>query len=242
MLPVMALGFLVFTGITNYGIFILAVMTYYQVVISGSSVLIGTVIGWARYKKIDNSALPFIICLTVASANEIISFMMTLNRCDTAYNNNIYVLLEALLIVWQFRKWQLLNRYSYLFPVIMLAIVIAWIIENVLFAGSASIKSYCRIFYALVIVLMSIHVNNELILTFKKKLFKSPVFLICAGFIIYFTFKILVESFWLYGLSASKSFRNNVYLMLVWINLFVNLIYAFALLWMPRRPQYIKLC
>ena len=89
--------------------------------------------------------------------------------------------------------------------------------------------------------MMSIHINNMLIVTYRKKLLKNPVFLICSGFIIYFTYKILIEAFWLYGLKAGKGFRINVYLLLTWINLIVNLIYALAMLWIPKKPQHITL-
>lgn len=216
-------------------------MNYYQSAILSFSILIGTVIGWIRFKKTEPAFFPFLVCLTVASGNEICSFIMTLNGYSTTYNNNIYVLLEALLITWQFKNWGLFKNFKMAYLFLMFVICIAWIAENFGMYKMAAISFYFRIFYAFIIVLMSIHINNNLILTFRNNLLKSPVFLICTGFIIYFTYKILIEAFWFYGLNVSRDFRINVYLLLTWINLFVNLIYAAAMLWIPKKPQYITL-
>ena len=222
-------------------VFIFIGMNYYLVVIFSSSIFIGTLIGWLRFKKTEPAFFPFIICLSVASLNEIISFVITVKGYSTAYNNNIYVLLEALLITWQFKKWGLFNQYKGAYHAVMIIIVITWVAENLFMYKIAAVSFYFRIGYSFIIVLMSIHINNNLILTFRNNLLKSPEFLICSGFIIYFTYKILIEAFWLYGLNAGRDFRINVYLLLTWINLFVNLIYAAALLWIPKKPQHITL-
>ena len=216
-------------------------MNYQMIVIFSCSIFIGTLIGWLRFKKIEPSFLPFIICISVASINEICSFIITYNGCSTTYNNNIYVLAEALLITWQFKKWGLFNRYKTVYILVMIMIPAAWITENFILYKISVISFYFRIAYSFLIVLMSIHINTNLILTFRYTLLKSPVFLICSGFIVYFTYKILFEAFWLYGLNASKDFRINVYLLLTWINLFVNLIYAAAILWIPKKQQHITL-
>jgi len=216
-------------------------MNYSLVVIFSFSILIGTCIGWVRFKKIEPGFFPFIICISLASFNEICSFTMTYYGYNTTYNNNIYVLAEALLITWQFKNWGLFNNFKNVYLLVMVMIPAAWIAENFILHNISVISFYFRIGYSLLIVLMSIHINNNLILTFRNNVFKSPVFLICSGFIIYFTYKILFEAFWLYGLNASRDFRINVYLLLTWINLFVNLMYAVALLWIPKKPQHITL-
>ena len=68
-----------------------------------------------------------------------------------------------------------------------------------------------------------------------------PVFLISIGFIIYFTYEILVEAFSLYGLNNSLEFQKNVYMILTYLNLFVNLLYALAILWIPRKRVHMLL-
>lgn len=79
---------------------------------------------------------------------------------------------------------------------------------------------------------------NRIIITERKSLIRNPVFIICLAFIIYFTYKVLLEIFWLYGLNSSREFRVEVYNIFKYINLFANLIYALAILWIPRKREY----
>ena len=216
-------------------------MNYYQVVFFSASVFIASIIGWVRFSKTEPNCFPFLLCLTLASVNEIISFILTQVGLHTIINNNVYVLLEAVLIIWQFKNWGLFGKYNALFLFLLVSIILTWLIDSFLVSNTNSLNLYFRIIYAFIIVLMSIHINNILILTYRKRLLQSSVFLICSGFIIYFTYKILVETFWLYGLDKSRHFRINVYLLLTWINLIVNLIYALAMLWIPKKPQFIRL-
>lgn len=216
-------------------------MNYWQVIIFSASIWIAAIIGWARFSRIQPGYLPFLICISVASLNELVSFILTRNGYFTIINNNIYVLLEGMLITWQFRNWGLFSRHRIIFYMLLATLSLLWTLENLTSPGQTAINFYFRIAYSFMIVIMSIHINNLLIVTCRGRLLKSPVFLICSGFIIYFTYKILVEAFWLYGLHATRHFRINVYLMLTWINLIVNLIYAVALLWIPRKPQHITL-
>lgn len=216
-------------------------MNYYQVVLFSASVFIATVIGWVRFLKTDPASFPFLLCLTFASVNEMISYLVTSLHIDTNLNNNLYVLLEALLITWQFRKWGLFMNKTALFLAIQSSITLFWLADNLLLTGLYQLNLYFRIFYSFLIVIMSIHMNNILIFTYRRKLLQSHIFLICSGLIIYFTYKILIEAFWLYGLNSSREFRISVYLVLTWINLFVNIIYALAMLWIPKKPQHITL-
>ncbi len=44
--------------------------------------------------------------------------------------------------------------------------------------------------------------------------------------------------FWLYGLRFSKEFLMNVTTILIYINLFTNLVFALAVLWMPAKHRF----
>lgn len=214
-------------------------MNYYQVLLFSASVLIAALIGWLRFNRLRPAWLPFLFCITLASANEMLSYILNSRGIHTNLNNNIYVLVESLLIVWQFKNWGLFSNNTRAFLSLFVLMVLLWIIDTFIVSGPFAISFYFRIICSFIIVLMSIHINNELIVTQKGKLLKSSVFLTCTGFIIYFTYKILVETFWLYGANIGRGFLINVYLLLTWINLIVNLIYALALLWIPKKPQHI---
>ncbi len=167
--------------------------------------------------------------------------MVTLLGYSTILNNNIYIGAEALLIVWQFREWGLFQSYKKGYPITIIILVTLWIIENNNIEALGKMTMDFRLLYSLLIVILSINLNNRLVFTYKKNLVKSPVFLICCGFTIYFTYKILIEVFWVYGLNASADFRNNVYIILTWINALVNILYTVAVVCIPMKPHYTKL-
>jgi hypothetical protein len=113
-----------------------------------------------------------------------------------------------------------------------------WLYENLVQGQIAAVSGFFRFTYSVVIVLLSITRINGVIATSRESMLVNPDFLLCAGFIIYFTYKIVVEAFWLYGLTASANFQLRVYDIMAYINLFINLLYAYAILWMPRKQLF----
>jgi hypothetical protein len=91
--------------------------------------------------------------------------------------------------------------------------------------------------YSLSVVLLSIHSINGILFK-EREILKNPAFLICLGIVVFFTYKVVIEMFWIYGLRESRNFRLNVYIILVYINLICNLIYALAILWMRRKQAF----
>ena len=214
-------------------------MNYTLVLILSASILLAAVIGWIRFNRIDPAYYPFIFCVWIASVNEIVSFFFSRYGINTAINNNIYVLIESILLAYLFKSWTVFMESSLIYYLILIIFILAWMFENVVWGSIWQIKSYFRIFYSFIIVVVSIHYNNKLFFSLTDKYTSNTAFLLCTGFIIYFTYKILIEAFWLWGSGATRNFRIKLYLLSTWINLFVNLIYAIAMLWIPRKPQHI---
>jgi hypothetical protein len=213
-------------------------MSYTLAAVFTFSIAIAAIIGGIRFRKIDPAYYPFIFCIWLALGNEILGFIFSHIRHSNAVNNNIYVLLESLLFTWQFQKWGLFKRVRPLFPMILGAFVIFWIIEGLFFGKIYHTISYFRIFYSSVIVMMSINILNEKLMTEKKNILKNPAFLICLGFVLYYTYKIITSIFWLYGLGGSRSFRMNVVWIMIYINLVTNLVYAIAVLCIPAKHRF----
>ena len=113
-----------------------------------------------------------------------------------------------------------------------------WLAENFFISKITYFGSYFRIMYAAVLSLMSINFINSIIVRERKSILLNASFLICAGFIVYYTYKVLLEAFWLYGLNDSSSFRINVYLILTYINLLLNIIFSFAVAWIPTKQRF----
>lgn len=216
-------------------------MNHTQVVLCSATILFPAIAGIIKFKNTERIYYPFIIYLWVATLNEIISYFISLLGYSTTLNNNIFILAEALLILWQFKKWEIFHSYKKGYVILALALVAIWLLDNSNIEKLTSITSPFRLFYSFMIVLMSIHINNRLVFTYKKNLLKSPVFIICCGFTIYFTYKILVEVFWIYGLNSTKNFRIDVYVILTWINVLINILYLVAIICIPKKPHYTEL-
>lgn len=202
------------------------------------SVGIGAIIGLIRCKTLPQAYLPFILLLWLGFLNEIVTTIIINEGYSNAINNNIYVLAESFLILWLFKNWALFNNNIKSLVAILFMYIIAWLCVNFIFFSIKSFSSYFNILYSLTTVLMSIHMINRLILEEKRKLIKSSIFLVAIGFIVFYTYNSLVEIFWVYGLNASKDFRIDVYRIMTYINLIVNLIYAIAVLWIPKKREY----
>lgn len=205
------------------------------------AIVIPVLFGLIKLRRIDRDYLPLLIFLFLGLLAELVSTYQINRGGSNAIVSNIYVLFESLLIVWQFNKWGLFARAKGLFPFFETFFTAFWLFENFYLSSIDVFSSYFRVVYSFAIVLMSIHTINIVILNENKSILLNPSFLACIAFILYFTYKVLVEIFWLYGLNGSDQFRGHIYNIMAYVNLLANLIYAFAILWVPRKQEYILL-
>ena len=203
-----------------------------------SSVLIGGVIAIIRFGQIQKTYHPFIFLIWVGCVNETISYFSAISHRNTILNNIIYDLLASLLLLWLFKNLGIFKKRQYLYYLLGFLFVVLWIIESFYSERfGTAFNSYFSICYSFSLVLLSITAINRLLFE-EKEVIKHPTFLICIGVLIFFTYKIVVEMFWLYGLKESRSFRINVLIILMFINFLCNLIYALAIVWMRRKQAF----
>ena len=207
-------------------------MNYKFVAFFSFSIYIAGIISAIRYNKINKAYHPFLYCIWIACGNEIISFTLTRYHNGTSINNNIYVLLESLLLSFLFKNIGAFYR-SRLFVTVIGTLIVGWLLETFVFGSITKPDIYFRVLYSFSIVLLSINTINEIIANNKKR---NATFLLCIAFIIYFTFKVFVYAFWISGLSSG--FLSGLFAIMVYINFLTNLIYAIAVLWMPRKLEF----
>ena len=213
-------------------------MTYVLSVILSLSIAFPAIAGAIRLKKINAVYYPFVYCIWLGLLNEMLGVFLAINGYSNAFNNNLYVLAESILFTWLFYKWGLPGHIKKLFTFIILIYVIVWIGETFLFGRMKHNVSFFRMMYAFIIVLLSIQGLYWQLILEKRNILKNSIFLICTGFIIYYTYKIIVGIFWLNGLRASLEFQLSINMIMAYINCFVNLIYGFAVLWMPTKHRF----
>ncbi len=187
---------------------------------------------------IGDAYYPFIYLLWLGGFNEVLSKVLLSYGYPNIYNSNIYSLLEALLLLWFFHKTNVMDRIKLLYPFLITLFLATWAIENVFFGMlGKGFNSHFHIISALSIVLISINIINDILMK-DREILTSSTFLLCIGFVIYFTYRILIEAFWLYGQDIGDAFKLKVFEIHTWINLLCNLIYALAVLWMQRRQAF----
>jgi hypothetical protein len=206
---------------------------------SAYSIFFPALIAVIRYRYISRSFYPFIFLVWVGMLNEVLSFQLISHGYQNTFNTNIYSLAEALLLFLQFYMWKLFISHRY-FVWLSCIIFLAWITDNLFLSSIHDYSSYFSVFYSFIIVLLSILMINKVIVAEKSSLFRNSIFLLCSGFVFYFTYNVLIETFWICGLNLSDEFKNRIYMILDYVNLFINMLYAIAILWIPRKQEFIQ--
>lgn len=199
---------------------------------------IGAIIGWVKIKKIDPAFFPFLILLLTGFVHEVISWVIVHEGYSNAASYNCFTLLESILITWQFYKWGLFERMQRYY-LLQLSFTVSWFGELWSRQNIHVFFSYFIVLYATVIVLMSIRLLGRVMFREPGNILLQTEFLVCMGLTLYFTYTILIEVFWLYGLNKSVAFRLGIYEVFGYINLFTNLVFAFAAIWIPLKRRYI---
>ena len=207
--------------------------------ISAFSILLAAAIGAVRFFKVTVDSRPFFLLVWIALVNEILSEVFIQTVHSTAVNCNIYVLFEAILYCWLFYNWSSLFRNKQKFRLLILFICIIWFIDNFILNSIFQTNSLFRIISSFILVFLAIDQINQLLMTERSEVLTNARFLISTGVIIFFTYRAIVEAYYLFRLPFSNLFYHNVYLIMDCVNLFVNLIFALAALWIPTRQKFI---
>ena len=214
-------------------------MNYILVEYTGYLVGIAAIIGLIRIRQLDQAYYPFVLVLWFGTINEILTTIVVDRGFSNALNSNIYVLIEALLIVWFIYNHGVFRGRRGMVFLICSMLILSWSVEAMIFTPHKHFSSYFGAIYSFTIVILSVTLINQLLESEKKSILRHPAFIIAIGFLLFYTCNIIVEIFYLYGLEASKEkLVGRIYSIIPYVNLLVNLIYIFALLWIPRKQKY----
>jgi hypothetical protein len=202
------------------------------------TVLIPLLIGLIRFNRTVASFQPFLLLLALAFISETISYIC-IQILDTgnAVPFNLYGLAEAMVIMYQFYVWGFLKRKRSLFFILTGGLTTLWFTENLLLNKIETFSPVFRVAYAFIVVLLSINEINFMIVRDNKNLLKNARFLVCLGFITFFVYQIIYEASYFVGTDTS-ALSKKIIIMFNYINGFVNLIYAIAVLCIPVKEAY----
>lgn len=203
------------------------------------TIAIAAIIGIVRYKFILKSYRPFLFFTWFALASEILNLISVKMYESTEVNSNIYTLVEFILILWLFFQWNRANNAATFYPVLLIAGVAVWILDNLILYSIRNENSIFRIFYSLVFVYLSIAEINQLLFRREKHILYNSKFIICVGFLVYFSYKATFEIFFLVHMGWSNDFYKRLFTIFVFVNLLSNILYALAVLCIPRKQKFI---
>ncbi|GAA4337829.1 hypothetical protein [Flaviaesturariibacter amylovorans] len=204
------------------------------------SILFPVLVGILRYRQLDARYLPFLLLMWIGFANEQVSYVSGKLFRTNAPNSNLWFLAEALLCLWCFYRWRLFRKP--LVPCLIGgAYVLFWAMETFLLRSILDFSVYFHICYAFATVLMAIQYINKLIVTEQQLSIRHGDFTICTALVIFNTGAVFSECFWLYAFTENAKFGDSVFLITTFANFFTNIMYGFALLWVPRRQVYLQL-
>jgi hypothetical protein len=212
--------------------------SYLQIFLLSFSIAIPAIIGLVRYKKMDPTYHPFIWICCALTLNETIRYILIQNKVYTFTSYNIALPIICFLYIYQFKRWGLFRHRARL-PLIIAGLMLTiWVADHFLINGNL-LKTrtyYFRVCYSLLLVLMSVSTINHLIVSEKKNLLLNPKFLICICLMVYYTYRILVDAFSLNNMS--EAFLRQLGDFNRYLLIGLNLIFALAALWIPRKKNF----
>jgi len=214
--------------------------SYYTTLILASSIVIPAIIGVVRFKYIAARYRPFLYLIWAGCLNEIVSVYCAFRFHNNIASNVAYSLIESFLLLWLFQRLKLFGGKTWLLYSLALIFFCIWLFESFLanrFGSQFSV--YFDVVYSFCVVLLSIRAINQL-LTAETEILKNPTFLICIGFVIFFSYEIIERVFWIYGLENSLVFKQSVQAILFLTNFFTNLLFGLAVLWMKKKQGFIR--
>lgn len=191
----------------------------------------------ARARYTVRAFRPFYVLLWIGLANELLSFALVYRYATNAVSGNIYVLLEYFLLLAQFYRWE--QRRKGLYLACGVAGLVVWVSDNCLFNSLQDNNSTFRAVYALVIVLFSTDRVNRLAVLEKARLWTNASFILCTGFLLYYSTRAVAEVFNIFPLQLGAAFYRALWWFLAFVNVFANLIFTGGVLCIPRKEAFI---
>ena len=202
------------------------------------SIIFPFIVGLVRHRRIGQVYRPFFYLIVLGVCAEILDhYVIHTLRVSNAIFSNIFVLIEWVLIWWQFFVWGLHARTEVFLAILLFPIAI-WITENLVFAQIGEFSPYFRVFDSFLIVMLSVNKINFMITHDDRKLFGNPVFLICIGLIFFFIYRIVLEWAYQTSLNGATQTTNIIIMLNAWFNALTNIIFAIALLRIPRPRKF----
>lgn len=205
----------------------------------GFSSVIALTIGLIRYRRIPAAYHPFVWVTGLGFGNHLLNIAMVYYLESNAVNGNLYVLLEVLIYCRLFWNWKLFQKRKSAALLLVVLLVAVWMMDNLFIHTLHTPNAAFRVCSSLVLVILSVEQMVRLIPQAKGSLLRNAVFIICTGLLLHFSFKACIEVFFLIQKEVAIGLQISIYSVLIYVNCFVNLLFAWAMICIPRKQQYL---
>lgn len=206
--------------------------------ISSFSIIIPLSIIFFLKKWESKTFLPFIVLLGIGLLSEAIGWYFIFAYKNNLFIGNIYVFIESIVLLVQFSIWHNHKKQFKKLFFLGLIFVIIWGVDNFILHQITTVNSLFRVSYALAIVFLSIEQINFVLITERSNVLLNARFLISIAFVIYYTYKSVFEVFYMINVRMSNNFYYALFNILISVNLFTNLLFAFAVLCIPKKQKF----
>jgi hypothetical protein len=193
----------------------------------------------------NSSYYPFFFDCIAALFVEILNRILMENGHQKSFIFllNAFSYVDFFLFTWLFHNWGLFNRRRSTFITIASVFFLIWLVSNVIFTGFIKINLYFFILYSFALIFFSVSTFNKMVVNERTSIYRNPKFWICLGVIIFYSFFIVYSStgLSLFKATHSKEFMSGLQAINVYSNLLVNILYAVAVICIPRKKNYTSL-
>lgn len=202
------------------------------------SILLPLIAALIRYRNVSVSYFPLIMVMAVGLVAEILNFIYNSSIISVVIFN-IYSLIEFYLLLNLFHNWKdvIQNKVLYYGTYILLTLV--WSLDNLVFHQLITYQVVYQVMYSGILVLLAVNQSNYLVVNYQESIIKNPKFIISISFIIFYSYKILVEIFYHFALSGSL--KSSIFTIQSFVNVGLNILLFLAILCIPRKSNYIQL-
>lgn len=214
-------------------------MSYFNLfATSAFSIALPSLVALFRFPALANRYLPFVILLWLGLANEIISYLLIIGGGNNGINSNIYTLLEGMLFLWLFYRWQPGKRLYYQLTAI--ACALCWAADNLLIHSPVQYNPLARLLFSTIILYLSMDRIVAILAHLSGQAFRKTDLFFYACFFLYFTYQAFLLIVDIFPMNVPDEFYKRLYLVLCLINFLTNLIYTVLILWIPRQTTYTR--
>lgn len=205
----------------------------------GLAIGIGAIGSLFRVRSTDPTFYPFYFFLWAGFIHESGDWLLVSQGYITAWNDNVYALVSVMIGIWQFWEWGLWRNRDWVYLVLLTVLGLCWLVESCIRLDERSMNSWFLLISSLSMVLMSIWWISVLFYREDGILIRNPAFLICFGFLVFYSVFILVESTWVNGLIGRPGVYRVVYSILGWVKLVTSIVFGIAVKWVPISKAHI---